>query len=413
MQLQNSSNFKSPTLRFSGFDESWNQVSLGKVSENPMYGMNAASKAYDGKNIYLRITDVDDSTGRLKRHDLTSPDAELNDDYLLRENDLLFTRTGASTGKAYLYKESDGIVYFAGFLIKFSIEKADPKFVYFSTLTSQYWKWVKTVSMRSGQPGINAQEYSKYKFYIPELPEQNKITSFLSSIDEWIENLRLQKDSIEKYKKGMMQKILSQQIRFKDENGKDFPEWEEKSFGDVFDRITEKNLENNKNVLTISAQYGLINQEDFFNKSVAANNLLGYSILQKGDFAYNKSYSNGYPMGAIKKLNIYDKGVVSSLYICFRTKKGNSSEFYEQYFNSGMQNREIEKIAQEGARNHGLLNISVVDFFVQLFLQVPSYPEQQKIAEFLISIDELISQKSNRIKYAEQWKKGLIQKMFI
>jgi len=147
------------------------------------------------------------------------------------------------------------------------------------------------------------------------------------------------------------------QLRFGEFSG----EWEEKKFGEVFERITRKNKENNSNVLTISAQQGLVNQKNYFNKSVSSKDIRGYYLLHKNDFAYNKSYSNGYPLGAIKKLSRYNKGVVSTLYICFKAKSNNVL-FLEQFFNSGYLNKEIHKIAQEGARNHGLLNISVVEF---------------------------------------------------
>ena len=206
---------------------------------------------------------------------------------------------------------------------------------------------------------------------------------------------------------------MAQEIRFKKDDGSEFCEWEEKSLGEIFKRITTKNKENNPNVLTISAQFGLINQEKFFNKSVSAKDVTGYYLLENGDFAYNKSYSNGYPMGAIKRLNKYDKGVVSTLYICFRINSGYDSSFYEKYFNSGFLNRELHKIAQEGARNHGLLNISVVEFFNDIKIPVPVYEEQTKIANFLSSIDTKIEQVQNQLKQTKEFKKALLQQMFV
>ncbi|MCT7535560.1 restriction endonuclease subunit S [Aliarcobacter cryaerophilus] len=196
-------------------------------------------------------------------------------------------------------------------------------------------------------------------------------------------------------------------LRFKEFSG----EWEEQVFKELFERITTKNKENNLNVLTISAQQGLINQEEYFNKSVSSKDLTGYYLLNKNDFAYNKSYSKGYPLGAIKRLNRYEKGVVSTLYICFRAKK-DSVDFIEQYFNSGLMNKEIHKIAQEGARNHGLLNISVTEFFNDTKLILPSKPEQEKIASFLTSIDTKIEQLTKKEELLQQYKKGVMQKIF-
>lgn len=149
----------------------------------------------------------------------------------------------------------------------------------------------------------------------------------------------------------------------------------------VFERVTRKNVTGNTNVLTISGARGLVSQRDYFNKSVASENLAGYTLLHKGEFAYNKSYSAGYPMGAIKPLIRHDSGVVSSLYICFRLREdvGASSDFFRHYFEAGLLNQEIANIAQEGARNHGLLNVGVADFF-KLRLCIPDAEEQARIA---------------------------------
>ena len=161
-------------------------------------------------------------------------------------------------------------------------------------------------------------------------------------------------------------KALMPALRFPE--FRDESEWDVKPFEEAFKRLTTKNLENNKNALTISAQQGLVSQLDYFNKKIAAKDLTGYYLLHKGDFAYNKSYSKGYPMGAIKPLKLYDKGVLSTLYICFRAKKGYNESFFEHYFEAGLVNSEIGKIAQEGARAHGLLNVSVKEFFKDLHL---------------------------------------------
>ena len=140
--------------------------------------------------------------------------------------------------------------------------------------------------------------------------------------------------------------------------------WDICKFNYMFSRLMRKNKENNSNVLTISAQYGLISQTEFFNKDVSSEDKSNYYLLYKGDFAYNKSYSSGYPFGTIKRLSLYEKGVVSPLYICMqKTDRNLCPDYYLQYFEAGLFNREIKAIAQEGARNHGLLNISVDDFF--------------------------------------------------
>ena len=187
-------------------------------------------------------------------------------------------------------------------------------------------------------------------------------------------------------------------------------EWCEERLKHYFKRLTRKNSEKNQNVLTISAQYGLISQEDFFNKSVASEDKSNYFLLKKGDFAYNKSYSNGYPYGAIKRLDYYEKGIVSPLYICLESLQENTSDYFAQYFEAGLLNKEIHAVAQEGARNHGLLNIAVEDFF-NTRVVVPKVPEQEKIAEILAGQDRVIALKEKLLAEKQKQKKYLLQQL--
>lgn len=189
-------------------------------------------------------------------------------------------------------------------------------------------------------------------------------------------------------------------------------EWEETRFGKMFSRVCRKNTENNDNVLTISARHGLISQSEFFNKSIASQDKSNYFLLYKGEYAYNKSYSNGYPYGALKRLNGYDKGVVSPLYICFSCTDDNECpEYYSHYFESSLMHREIKAVAKEGARNHGLLNISVDDFFNSYLLE-PPLAEQEKIAEILSTQDKLIELQQKKIEELQKLKKIYLSKMF-
>lgn len=148
-----------------------------------MYGINAPSKEFDGLNKYIRITDISDNSNKYIPNPLTSPDSILENKFKLKKGDIVFARTGASTGKSYLYDEADGNLYFAGFLIRFHIDKANPQFIFYNTLTEKYLNWVSIMSVRSGQPGINAKEYKKLKINLPSIEEQNKIVGFISKID--------------------------------------------------------------------------------------------------------------------------------------------------------------------------------------------------------------------------------------
>jgi type I restriction enzyme S subunit len=186
----------------------WEEKKLGDVCTNISYGMNAAATTYDGQNKYLRITDIDESSNGLNLDKLTSPNGKLEDKFRVKEGDLLFARTGASVGKTYLYRNSDGILYFAGFLIRFRVKGAVPGFVYLQTQTSKYDKWIKVMSMRSGQPGINAEEYKTFEISFPCIEEQQKIATFLSNIDAKIESVNQQINQTQSFKKGLLQQMF-------------------------------------------------------------------------------------------------------------------------------------------------------------------------------------------------------------
>lgn len=259
---------------------------------------------------------------------------------------------------------------------------------------------------------INTGRISKIELSFPSVNEQERITTLLSLLDERIQTQNKIIEQLETLIRNFRNQIFKQKIRFTDDNGKYFPEWIMYKLSDISERIIQKNSEDNQNVLTISAQFGLISQLEFFNKSVSAKDLSGYYLLKQNDFAYNKSYSNGYPMGAIKRLRRYEKGIVSTLYICFRLNQTASVDFIEQYFESGIQNIEIEKIAQEGARNHGLLNVGVSDFF-NIEINLPSIEEQKQIASFLSKIDHKIQMEKAILEQLEMQKKYLLKQMFV
>ena len=202
---------KVPVVRFKGFTDDWEQRKLTDVASKFMYGLNVASKYYDGTNKYLRITDIDDLSHNLSNKKLTSPDSkDIDESYLLKQNDLLFARTGASVGKTYLYKSSDGIVYFAGYLIKASIlDNFDSKFIFNITLTTKYNNFVKVTSQRSGQPGINAKEYSNYKFKMPNsLKEQKSIGYLLNLIDNLVALYQEQLNLYQQLQKELLQRMF-------------------------------------------------------------------------------------------------------------------------------------------------------------------------------------------------------------
>lgn len=255
----------------------------------------------------------------------------------------------------------------------------EPTFVYY-----QLEALAETFRLLAGTqavPLLNKTAFSSVKIAVPSSKsEQRSIAAILSTWDQAISTTEQLLDNSQRFSRDLMASMLSGHRRFSGFSDK----WRYVNFDTVFERVSRKNVTQNTNVLTISAEHGLISQRDYFNKSVASANLSGYTLLHRYDFAYNKSYSDGYPLGAIKPLLAYDAGVVSSLYLCFKLRDDVDADFdfFRHYFEAGLLNQEIEGIAQEGARNHGLLNVSVTDFF-KLQLHIPTAPEQRRIAEVI------------------------------
>ena len=403
---------KVPKLRFREFEGGWFIVKLKNAAKiqrgrfsprprnNPIY--------YGGEYPFVQTSDVVNCNGKIEFFSQSLNEKGLAVSKLFPKGTILMT-IAANIGHTGVLQQAmacpDSLI---GIVCNENVHNYFLNF-YLSTQQAR----LDYLAPEAAQKNLNIEFLNPYPVVLTSLPEQKKIADFLSAADARIQQLNRKKELLETYKKGVMQKLFSQELRFKQADGTSYADWEEKRLGEVFERVTRKNKENNQNVLTISAQQGLINQEEYFNKSVSANNVTGYYLLNKGEFAYNKSYSKGYPMGAVKRLNRYDKGVVSTLYICFRMKTDDVPEYWEQVLDNGGIDNELKKIAQEGARNHGLLNLSVVEFFRDIDITRPCKEEQQKIADFLSSLDKKIGGVSAQIEKTQQFKKGLLQQMFV
>lgn len=337
---------------------------------------------------------------------LTSPDSGISEDYRLKENDLVFARTGASVGKSYLYKKEDGEVYFAGYLIRFSIRKANSYFIYYITLTSHFFKWVVATSMRSGQPGINAEEYSKFSFFIPSIAEQEKIASFLGAVDRRLTQLRRKRELLQTYKRGVIQKIFSQQIRFKQDDGSDFPEWKNKKL----QKITKINQ-------------GLqIAISDRFTYQVK-----GSYFYITNEFLKPNSQTHYYILNPPKRV-LCDKDDI------LMTRTGNTGQvvtdvvgaFHNNFFKIDYDRNKINKkflieFFKRDKIQHKILSLAGTstipdlnhDDFYNLEIFITVLAEQEKIACFLTVIDQKIETLSRQIDQTEQFKTGLLQKMFV
>ena len=232
--------------------------------------------------------------------------------------------------------------------------------------------------------------------YPTAVKEQQHIAYYFSQLDNLITLHQRKYDKLTNVKKSMLEKMFPKngsnvpEIRFKG-----FTEaWEQRKLGELVDRVVRKNTNNESTLpLTISAQYGLVDQITYFNNRVASRDVSNYYLVLNGEFAYNKSTSDGYPFGAVKRLDLYEKGVLSTLYIVFTPKKEQQidSDFLTVFFDTDRWHKGVAERAAEGARNHGLLNISAEDFF-DIDLSVPKdVSEQKQVGAFIRQLDNLIT----------------------
>lgn len=415
MKKDRQENRNVPNLRFGGFDDGWQGFKLNQILNE--------HKSRNLNNDYSEVFSVAKQSGvvnQIEHLGRSYASSDISNYKIVFPNDVVYTKSPTAgfpfgivkqnmtnrTGVvSVLYAVFKPINKELGRLLDFYFLSPIKTYNY---LVSLVHKGAKNTMNISNSVFLNGK-----KIYLPKTnQEQKKIIKFLALIEKRIETQNKITQHLESLITGYRQKIFSQEIRFENEKGNKFSEWEEIKLLEITERIKKKNSINNQNVLTISAKLGLVSQLEYFNKSVSAKTLTSYYLLDKNDFAYNKSYSKGYPMGAIKRLNRYDNGVVSTLYICFKFKETISLDFMEHYFNSGMQNKELEKVAQEGARNHGLLNIGINDFF-GISLKIPSFEEQTKIANFLSSLDKKLKKEQEILEQYQQQKKYLLQNLFI
>ena len=265
---------------------------------------------------------------------------------------------------------------------------------------------------------IHNEEIRNLVVPFPTKTEQNKIVEYFSNLDHLITLHQRKCDEMKKMKKFMLQKMFPK-------NGAKNPEirfdgftddWEQRKLGEVCERITRKNINNESDLpLTIASQYGLIDQRDFFNKIVAAKDMSNYYLLKKGEFAYNKSYSKGFDYGSIKRLNAYEQGCLSTLYICFGiTSDDMDSDYLECFFDTLKWYSDITMICAEGARNHGLLNVDTKAFFDEVTISMPSSKEEQcMISAYLKNLDHLITLHQRKAENLKNLKKYMLQNMFV
>ena len=272
-----------------------------------------------------------------------------------------------------------------------------------------------TYGIRDGR-SISFDEFKEMKFFIPCVEEQHQIASYFRQLDIQISEQEKRIVKLKQLKSACLISMFPQQgetvprVRFKGFNG----EWKKKKLNSFASRITRKNSKlESKLPVTISALNGIIEQTMFFNNIVASSNLSGYYLMKKGEFAYNKSYSCGFPFGAVKRMDRYEMGALSNLYIVFKLEDTVCDDYILYLFETSTWHKEVSMRASEGARNHGLLNIGAEDF-LDIDIWVPNdKAEQHQIASYFRNLDIQISEQEKRLDKLKQIKAACLDKMFV
>ena len=390
-------------MRFPEFTGEWKMATFGDIAKGFDYGMNAAAKSFDGNNKYIRITDIDEVSSQYLYDDVVSPDGELEDRYLVKENDILLARTGASTGKSYLYRNSDGKLYFAGFLIRANIYKHNSYFVFSQLHTLRYKKWISVMSARSGQPGINSQEYASFPVYTTSLQEEDKIATFLKLLDERIITQNKIIDKLQSLIKGIVYQAKIDGVR---QNT-----WQKKELRKVLQERNEKNTKGYE-VCSVSVTQGVVNQIEYLGRSFAAKDTLHYNVVKYGDIVYTKSPTGDFPYGIVKRSNIRYNVAVSPLYGVYEPVNDNIGIILHFYFMqpSNALNY-LHRLIQKGAKN----TISITNGrFLENTIPLPNSSEETKrLAWLLTAIQNKMVLELDLLSNYQKQKQYLLRQMFI
>ena len=297
-------------------------------------------------------------------------------------------------------------------MFRVSEEKAVLQYIKYKFLTARGKQLLEIAS--PGGAGRNKtlgqKEFDKLKLHLPSVGEQQKIADFLTSVDTRISQLTEKHRLLKEYKKGVMQQIFSQQIRFKDDNGSAFPDWNMHKLIDIAEPIKRKADRVIDNVMTISAGKGFLHQNDRFSQVIAGTSLNKYIHLKRGEFAYNRGNSKSYTYGCIYRLE-EEEALIPFVYRSFKLSKGVEG-FFAQLFTMKYLDKQLRRLISSSARMDGLLNIGEKDFY-QVKVPFPCIEEQQKIAQLLQSLDKKIDAVNEQIEQTKLFKKGLLQQMFV
>ena len=409
---------KVPKLRFSEFEDEWDFLKLRDVASIQTGLAKGGSKELRDpvKMPYIRVANVQEGYLDLSVVKEIIVEKEKVERYLLKYDDVLLTEGGDfdKLGRGTLWKNQIEKCLHQNhiFVVRPNARKLIPEYLESVIKGFHGKKYFQLASKQTTNLAtINSTQLKDFPIPLPSVIEQEKIVSFLGAIASHLSQLHRKHDLLQTYKRGVMQKIFSQQIRFKQDDGSGFPDWKHKTLGKIATRQTKKNEDASiVRVLTNSATQGVVDQQDYFDKDIAnANNLFGYYVIDKGDFVYNPRVSATAPVGPINKNNVA-QGVMSPLYTVFRFKNPDN-QFYEQYFKTSFWHKYMCSVANYGAR-HDRMNIVVSDF-LNLPLPSPCQEEQEKITQLVNAIDDKISAVNKQIEEVEKFKQGLLQKMFV
>jgi len=385
-----------PALRFPEFTEEWEWKKFSEITDVKSQKYNPEKEKISVKCIELEH--LASETGQL----LGYTDGQFSGSIKNKFNsgDVLFGKLRPYL-KKYLLATFDGVC--SSEIWVFKGKEVTNEFLFFLIQKNEFID-LANISAGSKMPRADWSIVSAGIFYIPSAPEQQNIASFLSAIDEKLQALKKKKSLLEQYKKGVMQKIFSQDIRFKDDNGEDFPDWEEKNGNLIFENISDKKHNSDLPILAITQDYGAIPRDLIdFNISVTDKSVGSYKVVQIGDFIISlRSFQGG-----IEYSNY--KGLCSPAYIILRPKEELNRAFFRYYFKTEVYISLLNK-KLEGIRDGKMISYK---YFSDIELPLPSLKEQTKIANFLSAIDEKINHCQTQIEKTEQYKKGLLQQMFV
>ena len=407
-------------MRFPEFTGKYSSIKVGQITSKVGSGVTPRG----GDSVYTTeghpfVRSQNVGNGQMLLADIAYIDDETHKRQIateIKDGDVLLNITGASIGRCCVAANEvlGGNVNQHVCIVR-PTDEITPYYLSCLLLSDKGQKQIDSFQAGGNRQGLNFEQIKSFKFSIPTLAEQIKVSNLLSLIDERITTQNRIIEDLKSERKFLLEQLFclpkehTPKLRLKGMTG----DWYKVRLYDIVERITERNKANTcSRVLTIAAQYGLIDQQEFFNKQIASSDLTTYYLLHKGDFAYNKSYSGDYPWGAVKRLDNYNEGVLSSLYVCFRTNGNVDSDFLCHYFESTKWYRGISEISGEGARNHGLLNMSVDDYFNTIH-RIPSLEEQRQISTMLNTIVQKIKIEESIIDKLQKQKSYLLKEMFV